>query len=342
MKKKWIWTAVILLLLAAGGVGGWYYYGLKGHVFQVSDTEYVYVDADDNIDSVKAKIVEAGQPSSLYGFGLSVSKADLEGHVCTGRYAIRSSDSWLSVVRAVKAHRQEALNVVVPSCRLLDDLAGRMTRHLMTDSASLADAIHSDEVCRSFGLDTLTMQCLFIPNTYQVYWDSSVDDLLQRMKKEHDTFWNEERLALAKAIGLTPVEVVTLASIVEGETANDGEKPTVAGLYMNRLHQGMPLQSDPTVIYAVGDFTIRRVLNKHLQYDSPYNTYKYKGLPPGPIRIPSIAGIDAVLHHDHNDYLYMCAKEDFSGTHNFAHTYAEHLANARRYTRALDERGIKK
>ena len=147
--------------------------------------------------------------------------------------------------------------------------------------------------------------------------------------------------AKAKKVGLSQNEVVTLASIVDSETANNGEKARIAGLYMNRLHRGILLQSDPTVIFAVGDFSIRRVLNKHLQVESPYNTYKVKGLPPGPIRIPSIAGIDAVLNYEHNNYIYMCAKEDFSGTHNFAVTYFEHQANARRYINALNQRGIK-
>ena len=168
------------------------------------------------------------------------------------------------------------------------------------------------------------------------------------MKKEHDKFWNADRTAKLKEVSnyagmeMTPVDVATLASIVESETANDGEKPAVAGLYLNRLRTNMKLQSDPTVIFACQDFTIRRVLNTHLQTPSPYNTYLNFGLPPGPIRIPSIVGLDAVLNHDHNNYIYMCAKEDFSGTHNFAADYNEHLANARRYTKALDERVIKK
>jgi UPF0755 protein len=170
----------------------------------------------------------------------------------------------------------------------------------------------------------------------------SIDDFVQRMVEENKRFWSEGRLQKANALGMSKEEVVTLASIVDSETANNGEKPRVAGLYINRLKKGMLLQSDPTVIFATKDFTIRRVLNHHLQTESPYNTYKYKGLPPGPIRIPSIAGIDAVLNYEKHNYIYMCAKEDFSGTHNFASTYRAHLANARRYTKALTARGIMK
>lgn len=160
------------------------------------------------------------------------------------------------------------------------------------------------------------------------------------MNKESQRFWNFERKNEAKAMGLNEVQVITLASIVDEETANDAEKPMIAGMYYNRLKTDMPLQADPTVKFALGKFELKRIYHDMLQTDSPYNTYKYKGLPPGPIRIPSVAGIEAVLNHVHHDYLYMCAKEDFSGTHNFAKTYAEHKQNAAKYTKALNERGI--
>ena len=182
--------------------------------------------------------------------------------------------------------------------------------------------------------------CLFIPETYQVYWDMSAEEFFERMQKEHQKFWNQERLDKATAIGMTPTEVCTLASIVEEETNNNPEKPMVAGLYINRLHTGMPLQADPTIKFALQDFGLRRITNAHLAVESPYNTYLNTGLPPGPIRIPSPIGLDAVLNHTKHNYLYMCAKEDFSGTHNFASNYAEHMKNARKYWNALNERKI--
>jgi len=182
---------------------------------------------------------------------------------------------------------------------------------------------------------------LFVPNTYDVYWNMSVEGLMQRMVKEHEHFWQGDREAKAATLQLTPVEVCTLASIIDEETANNQEKPMIAGMYLNRLKSDMPLQADPTIKFALKQFALKRIWQKLLQTDSPYNTYKNTGLPPGPIKIASIRGIDAVLNAVSHDYLYMCAKEDFSGTHNFARTYQEHLQNAARYTKALNERGIK-
>ena len=191
------------------------------------------------------------------------------------------------------------------------------------------------------GYDTATVAALFVPNTYDIYWNVGLDRLMERMEKENQKFWNDERHGKAEAMGMTPVEVATMASIIDEETANNAEKPMIAGMYYNRLKAGMPLQADPTIKFALKDFALRRIYHKLLYIDSPYNTYRYEGLPPGPIKIASIAGIDAVLNHVDHDYLYMCAKEDFSGTHNFARTYQEHLQNAARYTKALNERGIK-
>ena len=197
-------------------------------------------------------------------------------------------------------------------------------------------------ILQEYNFTKQTLPALFIPNTYQVYWNISAKDFLNRMFKEYKRFWAEERQNKAKAIGLTPIEVSILASIVEEETNNKSEKPMVAGLYINRLKKGMPLQADPTVKFAWQDFTLRRITNKHLTIDSPYNTYKITGLPPGLIRIPSPEGIDAVLNYSKHNYLYMCAKEDFSGTHNFASTLSEHNRNARKYWDALNKRKIYK
>lgn len=211
----------------------------------------------------------------------------------------------------------------------------------MADSLSIYKALTDSTTCAKYGYTPETMLCMFIPNTYEVYWNTPVDKFLDKMDAESKKFWNFERKQKAEAMGFTEEEVITLASIVDEETANDAEKPMVAGMYYNRLKANMPLQADPTIKFAMKNFDIRRIYHNMLSVNSPYNTYKNTGLPPGPIRIPTVAGIDAVLNHVHHNYLYMCAKEDFSGTHNFAETYSEHLENATKYSEALNKRGIK-
>ena len=191
------------------------------------------------------------------------------------------------------------------------------------------------------GIDTCTVIALFMPYTYEVYWNISPRQLLKKMQENHKVFWNDERKAKAKALGLTPIEVQTLASIVDEETNYLPEKPTVAGMYYNRLKADMPLQADPTVKFAMQNFALKRIYHNMLLYPSPYNTYYTTGLPPGPIRIASVAGIDAVLNLHHHDFFYMCAKDDLSGSHVFAKTYPEHLQNAAKYTAAINARGIK-
>ncbi|HWL00047.1 MAG TPA: endolytic transglycosylase MltG, partial [Parapedobacter sp.] len=193
-----------------------------------------------------------------------------------------------------------------------------------------------------YGFDSANFLSMFVPNTYELYWNTTTEQFADRMHNEYEKFWNDERRQKAETINLNPQEVAVLASIVKGEALHTDEMPAIAGLYLNRLRKGMLLQADPTVIFANNDFTIRRVLYRHLRTDSPYNTYLYRGLPPGPIMMPSIAAIDAVLNYQQHDYIYMCAKDDFSGYHNFAVTQAEHNINARKFQQALNERNIKR
>ena len=211
----------------------------------------------------------------------------------------------------------------------------------MLDATSIKNAVHDSLKLKSIGFTEETLPALFIPNTYEIYWTTDADKLLERLKSEYDAFWTTSRKEKAQALGLSPIEVSTLASIVDSETSRDQDKPIIARLYLNRLEKHIRLASDPTVIYAVGDFSIRRVLKRHLEVESPYNTYKHEGLPPGPIRISSIAGIDAVLNPDDNDYIYMCAKEDFSGEHYYTSSEKEHMQNAKKYAEALNKRNIK-
>lgn len=305
------------------------------------DTQYVYIDDDDNIDSVYVKFAPVTTIGGRIGFQLLASCTNYADNVRSGRYAVDKTAGTIAVFRRMKNGMQEPVRLTIPSVRTMDRLAAYMGERLMVDSIEVYAALTDTAVCAAYGYTPQTIACMFIPNTYDVYWNVSVEKFLERMRKESETFWNDERRAKAEAMKLSTNEVITLASIVDEETANNDEKPMVAGMYYNRLQCDMPLQADPTIKFAIGDFSIRRIYHNMLTIDSPYNTYKNTGLPPGPIRIPTVAGIDAVLNYVHHDYLYMCAKEDFSGTHNFAVTYQEHLANAAKYSKALNERGIK-
>lgn len=306
-----------------------------------SDTQYVYIDADDDADSVYAKLSPIATTHGMTGLRTLMRHCDYAEKIRTGRYAIKADESVMTVYRHLRNGVQEPLKLTIPESRTMERLAATLAKKLMLDSATIAQALCDQSFCNEYGYDTATIACMFVPNTYEIYWNVSIEKLAQRMQKEHDSFWNDERRSKAASLGLSPEGVCTLASIIDEETANNDEKPMIAGMYLNRIEQNMPLQADPTVKFALKDFGARRIYQKMLTIDNPYNTYKYAGLPPGPIKIASVKGIDAVLNRVKHDYLYMCAKEDFSGTHNFAVTYKEHLQNAAKYTKALNERGIK-
>ncbi len=327
-------------LCVAGIIAIAYYYFFTGFS-ATGETRYICIDVDDTVDSVFSKLSPHAKSSAMTALGTLLRHDNYKEAVRTGRYAIKGDDSVLSMFRKLRNGRQEPLRLTIPESRTPELLASALGRKLMADSASIMRVLNDSAAVARLGYDSATVIALFIPNTYEVYWDTSIDNLLQRMKKENAAFWNYARTQKAQALGMTPVAVQTLASIIDEETSKNDEKAMIAGMYINRLKKGMPLQADPTVKFALGDFTLRRIYQDMLRTDSPYNTYRYPGLPPGPIKIASVAGIDAVLNYAHHDYLYMCAKEDFSGRHNFAKTYNEHLANAQRYARALNERGIK-
>lgn len=335
MKK--LFKPLLFLLIIGLLIGGWAAYMAYSSAYDAPHEACIYVDADDDVDSVKTKLTEAGVSTS----GMALLGKVMSFRTRTGRYVIPSGISSLALFRKLRSGDQDAVKMTVPSVRSIDKVAGAISHNIMLDSLTILQAFEDEARLTALGYDKQTLPALFIPNTYEVFWDISIDKLLERLSKEYTTFWNADRTSKAKAQGLTPLQASTLASIVDEETANNAEKATIAGLYLNRLHKDMLLQADPTVKAAVGDWSIKRVLNKHLETDSPYNTYRYRGLPPGPIRIPSIAGLEAVLSPVQHDYIYMCAKEDFSGTHNFAVTLAEHQANARKYINALNQRGIK-
>ena len=334
----------IYLYIALGGLIGILAltaYFLFTPLQKTQEVQYIYIDQDDTQDSVFAKLEPIANHSALTGFKTLVRHTDYGKNIRTGRYGIPTDEGALMVYRRLKNGIQTSMRLTIPESRTMDRLAATLANKLMLDSATIADALLSEDICQHYGYDTATIAAMFVPDTYEVYWNTSLDAFLERMQKENERFWNGEREQKAARMQLTPIEVCTLASIIDEETANNAEKPMIAGMYLNRLKTGMPLQADPTIKFALKQFELKRIYNKLLQTKSPYNTYKNTGLPPGPIKIASIKGIDAVLNAASHDYLYMCAKEDFSGTHNFATTYQEHLKNAARYTKALNERGIK-
>lgn len=258
-----------------------------------------------------------------------------------GAYRVEKGMSPFELWRQLSSGTQSPVKFTFNNLRTVADFAESASRQLCMDKNDILRLLTDSASCASFGFTPQTVPAMLIPDTYEVYWSVKPEKLLEKMHDNYIRFWNDERKTKAKKLGLTPEEVVTLASIVEEETAYSPEKDKVARLYLNRLSKGMKLQSDPTVKFAIGDFSLKRILHKHLAANSPYNTYAVQGLPPGPIRMPEKSTVNAVLNAPPHDYIYMCAKADFSGSHEFTASYAEHLRYARLYQAALNRRGIK-
>ena len=317
--------------------------------YQILYTANILVDRDDKLfvvrsgatfRSVQEDLGNGGFVNDLVSFSFLARFMDYDKEIRPGRYYLRRNMTNIQAIKVLKSGKQEPVNITFNYVRLRSDLAEKITKNIGVRPAEFNDALDAFIAHNKEGFTKDNIITLFIPNTYQVYFNINPEDLIERMHQEYEKFWNDTRRSQAKAIGLTPIEVSILASIVQAETIKLEEAPVVAGLYINRLKKDIALQADPTLVFAIGDFTIKRVLNEHKEIKSPYNTYKYTGLPPGPINLPEIAMIDAVLHYEKHRYYYMCAKEDFSGYHNFAVTYADHLNNARIYQNALNLRKI--
>jgi UPF0755 protein len=282
-------------------------------------------------------IIKKVKPFKKYALRRNLRNATLE----PGKYKLNAGTSIEAMVTGFrKGYAEEEVRITFNNARTSEELAEKITNNLEIDKSELLELLKDPNEASSYGFTLASFNVMFIPDTYNVYWDIKPRELLDRMAKEYQKFWNEDRLQKAKAMNLTPAEVSILASIVTCETVKIDESPVIAGVYVNRLKRGMPLEADPTLIWILGDFTIKRVLNKDKELDSPYNTYKYAGLPPGPIYIPSATFIDAVLSYKKHDYIFFCAKEDFSGYSNFAKTYRQHLVNARKYQRALNAKKV--
>ncbi len=338
----YIFFAAILIIAVAISGGILFYL----HVFAPNvdlggkESTHLNIPGGSNYDDVLEILDESGMLRNPDRFHRVALRKNYHNRIMPGRYLIQDGMSNNGLINLLRSGEQDAVHLTFANIRTKEQLAGVISARLETDSLSILQLLNDPETMTRAGMDTLTGILLFIPNTYQVYWNTTAIELLRRMQREYEVFWNEERQKRAAEIGLSPRETGILASIVASETSIRDEMARIAGVYMNRLERNIPLQADPTVIFAIGDFEIRRVLNHHLDIDSPYNTYLYAGLPPGPINLPDPYVVDAVLGYEEHDYLYFSAKPDFSGRHVFARTYAEHLANARRYRRALNQMNI--
>lgn len=292
------------------------------------------------IQNVRDTLNKMGIIGDLQSFYFLTRLLNYNDNVKPGRYLIYPKSSNLQVIQKLKKGIQDPVNVTFNNIRLKHDLAVRLSEELEPSAEVLDSLLCDSSFLSQYGFDTSTILTMFIPDTYEMYWNVSHKKLFQKMNNAYKKFWNEDRLKKAQSLGITPIQVSILASIVEAETQKNSEKSRIAGVYLNRLKTNMPLQADPTLKYAVGDFTIRRVLDVHKEINSPYNTYMYPGLPPGPINLPSTVSIDAVLNAEKHDYYYFCASPVTPGFHDFASTYNEHLKNAKSYQQHLNKRKI--
>jgi len=344
MRKKWLWAFLAGLLLLATGIAGAIFYGkaLRPNTPDPMPDPILLVPAGATLEDVIDSLLVHRQLLDERSFRWTAGKMDYTGEsIRRGRFTIPPGIGNRALVSLLRGGRQTPLKVTIQNVRTIDQLCGRVAARLAFDSTDLVAYLDSrfDSLAGTAPETRLTR---FIPNTYEFYWTISPEDFCQRMLKEYDRFWNEERMRKLATTGLDRDQAYTLASIIEKETNYNPEKPRMAGVYLNRLRLGMPLQADPTVVFAIGDFEIRRVLYDHLAIDSPYNTYKNTGLPPGPIFMPGIASIDAVLDHENHDYVFFCAQSPDDGPgHSYAVTLSAHNENARRYQRWLDRQGIR-
>ena len=298
----------------------------------------LYVYPDTGVSEAIDSLVSGAGALRRGSLERASGKEHLDTAIKPGRYVTEPSFTAIYVARMLSRGWQTPQNMILSgTIRNKGRLAEKIGRQMMVDSSQVARALNDSSFLAGYGFTPETVFAMILPDTYQMYWTSSVKDIFDRLKKEYDVFWTQERRSAAQAQGLTPYEVSVMASIVSGETLKESEYPVIAGVYLNRLHKGMKLQADPTIAFCY-DYTLDRILKKHLKVDSPYNTYKYRGLPPAPINVPPKACIEAVLHPDEHGYIYFCASPEFNGTHRFAVTYGEHLKNARAFQRALTQR----
>jgi UPF0755 protein len=335
---------LFFLLLASLGVGYLLYSILyKPNVWTPEESDIsLFVPSNSNFDEVKQLLYTQGLVVHRNNFEWLAEQKSYPDNIRGGRYIIRHGMSNNELINLLRSGRQTPIDLTFNNLRDIYQLAERVSQQIEADSVSLVNLLTDSAYIAYLGFNIKTIPALFIPNTYEFYWTTHAEGFVSRMFQEYQKFWKQDRKEKASQAGLSEIEVSILASIIDRETNMNDEKTTMAGVYINRLRSGWRLQADPTLVFAVGDFEIRRVLDVHKTIESPYNTYKYGGLPPGPICLPSIASIDAVLNYEEHRYYFFCAREDMSGYHAFAETNLQHQRNARAYRQALDRLNIKR
>jgi UPF0755 protein len=331
-KNRRFWTVFIVLILVLAGGAAYFYNKIANTKIVLSDgaPTHFYIKTGDTYPNVLQNLVQSGIITDEAMFDFLANRANYNNKVKPGRYTFKKDQTYINVIRQLRGGKQDEVKVVINAMITARQLASIVGN-------TLEDSVYM----KGYGFTKETALCMFVPNTYNFYWNTSAQEFMMRMKKEYNRYWDDARKQKAAAQGLTPVEVGVLASIVDGETNKVDEMGIVAGLYLNRLKKDMLLQADPTVKFALRGMGIKRVLNVHTKIESPYNTYLYKGLPPGPLALPSQQAMSAVLNPSQHNYIYMCAKEDFSGYHNFTDNLAQHNLNAARYRLMLDKMGIR-
>ncbi|KAA2243447.1 endolytic transglycosylase MltG [Chitinophaga agrisoli] len=340
-KGRWIRRVLVLICALIAGVAVYVGYRVFGpNTKAFSDKKYFYVRTGSTYRDVLEALDEQEIVRSRTSFDWVARQLDYPSRVKAGRYQIKPGMSNFEIARLLRSGKQAPVTIVITKLRTREDLVRKLSTNLEADSNTLRALTEDQVYLRQFGLDSNTFMCAVVPNTYEYYWNTSAEAAFTKLEKAKEEFWTEARKDKARHLGLTINQLITLAAIVEEETNKNDEKPLIASVYLNRFRKGMPLQADPTVKFALQNFALKRIRQGHLEFDSPYNTYRYSGLPPGPICTPSIKTLDAVLNTPETDYLYFCAKWDFSGYHAFAATYQEHLENAHKYQAELNKRGL--
>lgn len=341
--KNGLWITVSLLLLICSFFGLKIYHKVFSPNIKIVSSEHAFIKipTGSGIEDVIKLLKNMNLLEDETSFLFTAKQLKYDLNVKPGRYRLKNGMNNKELVSLLRSGRQTPLNVVFNNIRTKEQLAKRISEQIEASPKAILNLMEDADYLHELNFTKENVLCLFIPNTYEMYWNTSADQFLKRMHIEYKKFWDRNRSEMAKSIDFSPIEISILASIVQQESNQAVEQPLIAGVYINRLQKDWKLEADPTLVYALGDFSIKRVLSVYKEIDSPYNTYMYKGLPPGPICLPTSSSIDAVLNYSKHTYMYFCAKEDFSGYHNFASNYIQHLINARKFQRALNKRGIK-